>query len=87
MLELSFNEPFFTRGDFPSVVVNGSTPIVLQNPWVNGTNATPFDQRECLSLGGLGIGTGPVLMRMCFFFHSLLFDPGSRCRWYERMVP
>ncbi|KAI9459526.1 glycoside hydrolase family 16 protein [Boletus coccyginus] len=44
MLELSFNEPFFTRGDFPSVVINGSTPIVLQNPWVNGTNATPFDQ-------------------------------------------
>ncbi|KAF8839995.1 glycoside hydrolase family 16 protein [Paxillus ammoniavirescens] len=44
MLELSFNEPFFSRGDFPSVVQNGSTPIVLENPWVNGTNATPFDQ-------------------------------------------
>ncbi|KIK81340.1 glycoside hydrolase family 16 protein [Paxillus rubicundulus Ve08.2h10] len=44
MLELSFNEPFFTRGNFPSVVQNGSTPIVLENPWVNGTNATPFDQ-------------------------------------------
>jgi len=44
MLELNFNEPFFTRGDFPAVVENGSTPIVLQNPWVNGTNATPFDQ-------------------------------------------
>jgi beta-glucanase (GH16 family) len=44
MLELSFNEPFFSRGDFPSVVQNGTEPIVLQNPWVNGTNATPFDQ-------------------------------------------
>lgn len=44
MLELSFNEPFFSRGDFPSVVQNGSEPIVLQNPWINGTNATPFDQ-------------------------------------------
>ena len=46
MLELTFNEPFFSRGDFPPVVENGSTPIVLTNPWVNGTNATPFDQRE-----------------------------------------
>lgn len=50
MLQVSFNEPFFTRGDFPAVVENGSTPIVLQNPWVNGTNATPFDQRGCLFL-------------------------------------
>lgn len=48
MLELSFNEPFFTRGNFPSVVQNGTEPIVLQNPWINGTNATPFDQREPL---------------------------------------
>lgn len=48
MLELSFNEPFFTRGNFPSVVENGTQPIVLQNPWINGTNATPFDQRELL---------------------------------------
>jgi hypothetical protein len=46
MLELSFNEPFFTRGDFPSVVQNGTQPIVLQNPWANGTNASPFDQRK-----------------------------------------
>ncbi|KAH7918271.1 glycoside hydrolase family 16 protein [Leucogyrophana mollusca] len=44
MLQLSFNEPFFTRGDFPTVVQNGTQDIVLQNPWVNGTNATPFDQ-------------------------------------------
>ncbi|KAG6375536.1 hypothetical protein JVT61DRAFT_3096 [Boletus reticuloceps] len=28
MLQLSFNEPFFTRGNFPPVVENGSTPIV-----------------------------------------------------------
>lgn len=49
MLELTFNEPFFTRGDFPAVVENGTTPIVLQNPWINGTNATPFDQRVYLS--------------------------------------
>lgn len=46
MLQLNFNEPFFSRGDFPPVVENGSTPIVLENPWANGTNATPFDQCE-----------------------------------------
>ncbi|KAG2148914.1 glycoside hydrolase family 16 protein [Suillus clintonianus] len=55
MLELSFNEPFFTRGDFPSVVENGTQPIVLQNPWVNGTNATPFDQPFYLILN-LAVG-------------------------------
>ncbi|KIJ67349.1 glycoside hydrolase family 16 protein [Hydnomerulius pinastri MD-312] len=55
MLELSFNEPFFSRGDFPSVVQNGSTPIVLENPWVNGTNATPFDQPFYLILN-LAVG-------------------------------
>ncbi|EIW77739.1 glycoside hydrolase family 16 protein [Coniophora puteana RWD-64-598 SS2] len=44
MLDLNFNEPFFSRGDFPTVVENGTAPIVLTNPWVNGTNATPFDQ-------------------------------------------
>lgn len=55
MLELSFNEPFFTRGDFPSVVQNGTEPIVLQNPWINGTNATPFDQPFYLILN-LAVG-------------------------------
>lgn len=47
MLQLSFDVPFFTRGDFPAVVDNGTTPIVLENPWVNGTRAAPFDQRTC----------------------------------------
>ncbi|OJA16599.1 hypothetical protein AZE42_12376 [Rhizopogon vesiculosus] len=55
MLELSFNKPFFTRGDFPSVVQNGTQPIVLQNPWVNGTNATPFDQEFYLIIN-LAVG-------------------------------
>ncbi|KAG2155258.1 glycoside hydrolase family 16 protein [Suillus bovinus] len=44
MLQVSFNEPFFSRGNFPSVVENGTQPIVLKNPWINGTNASPFDQ-------------------------------------------
>ncbi|KAF7290354.1 GH16 beta-1 3-glucan recognition protein [Mycena chlorophos] len=37
-------QTFWQRGDFPSVVQNGSQSVVLENPWVNGTNAAPFDQ-------------------------------------------
>jgi hypothetical protein len=43
-LTVQFNEPFFSRGDFPAVVQNGTDSIVLQNPWAEGSNATPFDQ-------------------------------------------
>jgi len=45
MQSLTFNKPFFQRGDFPPVVQNGSQSIALQNPWINGTDASPFDQR------------------------------------------
>jgi hypothetical protein len=41
---MRFNKPFFDRGEFPSVVYNGSSLSALQNPRINGTNATPFDQ-------------------------------------------
>jgi len=44
LLDMRFNKPFFDRGEFPSVVYNGSSLSALQNPWINGTNATPFDQ-------------------------------------------
>lgn len=57
MLQLTFSEPFFSRGDFPAVVENGTTPIVLENPWVNGTNATPFDQPFYLILSLAAGGT------------------------------
>ncbi|KAG9225654.1 hypothetical protein CCMSSC00406_0007511 [Pleurotus cornucopiae] len=50
MLEIAINTPFFDRGDFPPVVQNGSSTIVLQNPWINGTKAAPFDQRFYLIL-------------------------------------
>jgi len=48
LLDMRFNRPFFDRGDFPDVVFNGSSLVPLSNPWINGTNATPFDQGECL---------------------------------------
>lgn len=47
LLDMRFNEPFFARGEFPDVIQNGSTTQALQNPWANGTDATPFDQGAC----------------------------------------
>lgn len=44
LLDIKFNEPFFKRGEFPEVIFDGPNPVALQNPWINGTNATPFDQ-------------------------------------------
>ncbi|KAG6889282.1 hypothetical protein C0992_005758 [Termitomyces sp. T32_za158] len=37
-------QSFWDRGDFPPVVQNGTESIILNNPWVNGTTAAPFDQ-------------------------------------------
>ncbi|KAJ3009846.1 hypothetical protein NUW54_g2656 [Trametes sanguinea] len=72
MLVLKFNEPFFERGDFPSVVANGSEYIQLQDPWAGGTrNVAPFDQPFYLimnvAVGGTngwfpdGVGNKPWL--------------------------
>ncbi|KAL6310269.1 concanavalin A-like lectin/glucanase domain-containing protein [Sparassis latifolia] len=45
MLDLSLNEPFFKRGDYPETILNGSQYIVTPNPWEDGTpNVAPFDQ-------------------------------------------
>jgi len=44
LLDIKFNEPFFEHGQFPEVIYDGPNPVALQNPWINGTNATPFDQ-------------------------------------------
>lgn len=46
MLYLRFNEPFFKRGDFPTVVENGTDFITTPNPWMGSStpNVAPFDQ-------------------------------------------
>ncbi|THH11526.1 hypothetical protein EW145_g573 [Phellinidium pouzarii] len=44
MLDLSFNKPFFDRGDFPPTVFNGSQEIAVPNPWGESDFAAPFDQ-------------------------------------------
>ena len=43
---MKFNVPFWNHGDFPAVVQNGTELVILDNPWINGTAATPFDQCE-----------------------------------------
>ncbi|GFZ47910.1 hypothetical protein JCM24511_05657 [Saitozyma sp. JCM 24511] len=50
-LDLSMNQPFWNRGNFPTYYVNGTDTLKLSNPWVLGTgNASPFDQSFYLIL-------------------------------------
>ena len=62
LLDLSFNQPFFQRGDFPEVISNGSGLAPLPNPWINGTYATPFDQGIFLS--------SRIFFLFCYLFSS-----------------
>jgi len=50
MYNIQSMKPFFEPTNFPAVVQNGSASVVLENPWVNGTIAAPFDQAFCLIL-------------------------------------
>ena len=47
MLHVTFNEPFFTRGQFPPTVFNGTSEITVPNPWGLDSFSAPFDQRKC----------------------------------------
>lgn len=49
LLDIKFDRPFFERGDFPDVIFDGPNPVPLKNPWINGTNVTPFDQGKSLN--------------------------------------
>ncbi|KAF7291126.1 GH16 beta-1 3-glucan recognition protein [Mycena indigotica] len=44
MFEMRLAQSFWDFGNFPTVVQNGTASVVLDNPWVNGTKAAPFDQ-------------------------------------------
>ncbi|PFH48494.1 glycoside hydrolase family 16 protein [Amanita thiersii Skay4041] len=46
LLDIRFSKPFWDRGKFPDVLFdqNSANFIPLNNPWINGTKATPFDQ-------------------------------------------
>ncbi|KLO19430.1 concanavalin A-like lectin/glucanase [Schizopora paradoxa] len=42
---IDFNQPFYERGNFPATAFNGSTEIVIENPWKgSGSNSAPFDK-------------------------------------------
>jgi hypothetical protein len=77
MQSIKFGEPFFQRGDFPPVVQNGSQSIVLENPWVDGTVAAPFDQ--CMYL----LHLISLLTLLTFFvMSSILPHLGRGRRWH-----
>ena len=88
MLDVSFNEPFFTRGDFPPFVAENSTTIATPNPWLNGTNAAPFDKPFYLimnvAVGGTngwfpdGVGDKPWIDQSVSEY--LLLDLAYLCR-------
>jgi len=41
VMYVTFDEPFWTKGDFPASTDNGTALI---NPWAGGSDSTPFDQ-------------------------------------------
>jgi len=51
-LDLSFDQSFFNRGNFPPVVTNvtSNQQFVLQNPWQGRPNSAPFDRSFYLIL-------------------------------------
>ena len=56
MIDLRFaRETFFQRGNFPKTVVNGTTEVVLEDPWKGRPNSAPFDQQFYLIIS-LAVG-------------------------------
>lgn len=44
---IDFNVPFYERGSFPATAFNGTTEVVIENPWKgSGANSAPFDKRK-----------------------------------------
>ena len=59
MIDLRFDkESFFQRGEFPKTVINGTTEVVLENPWEGRPNSAPFDQQFYLIIS-LAVGGTP----------------------------
>lgn len=79
-MTLNIDQSFWDRGDFPQVVNNGSDYIALNNPWVNGSPAAPFDKRT------RSFSVTPEERRLTRRGDSLLSDPQRRRRWNKRVV-
>jgi len=59
-LEIHFNTPFFSRGDFPDQIKNGTVTVPLANPWQGRGNSAPFDQPFYLILSLSAGGTDGI---------------------------
>ena len=47
MVQTTFDQSFWNRGQFPAYITNGTDISKINNPWVSSSNnAAPFDQRE-----------------------------------------
>jgi len=58
MIDLRLDkESFFQRGKFPKTVMNGTTEVVLENPWEGRPNSAPFDQQFYLVISLVVGGT------------------------------
>jgi len=79
-MDITFDEPFFTRGDFPPSVFNGSQEIPVPNPWGLGSNVAPFDQRSSPKK------TVNIFL-LTMHSLSLLFNHGRRGWRYKWLVP
>lgn len=51
IMDLSFSESFWNRGDYPQYYQNGSVAEAVTNPWyTSDKKAAPFDQGMCFLL-------------------------------------
>jgi len=82
-------ESFWDRGDFPQIVQNGSEAVILNNPWVNGTQPAPFDQRVFSLLGLLTLmSVTDQLFAIDLFVLISVLSHTECCRGRdERLVP
>lgn len=71
-------ERFWERGGFPETTQNGSTKVVVQDPYSGGGYAAPFDQCKWCCLPRTLVTNISI---------SILFDSRSGCRRHKRLVP
>ena len=56
VVDLRFDQTFWSRGKFPNYYVNGTETLPLTNPWYSSPSQNaPFDQCEPVHLWTLGI--------------------------------
>jgi hypothetical protein len=52
VIDLRFDESFWTRGEYPSFYENNTVPEKVDNPWYkSGANSAPFDQCRSSCIG------------------------------------